>query len=291
MRIAWLKCSPPPGLTAAAAAAMPGSIFSISSGTPITPVEATATSSTGSRRCCAVRRRMRAASPRPSLPVQALALPAFTTTACRRSQAEVSRVRRTGAAAAALPVNVAADTLGRSDRKHAEVELAPLLHAGGDAGGDEPLGERDAALGLGGERGELDEARRGEHQGASPSASRGAETPRSQEPLGLGQAQHQVHVLDRLSRGALHEVVDDADDDDPGRRARRRATKRRQQLVPVTSLRRGGASQTATKGSPAYGLLVERRARAPRSAAGRSRGARRWSRRCRAAAARGAGRR
>ena len=57
---------------------------------------------------------MRAASASPCLPVQALALPALTTTARRWPQSLVSRVSRTGAAAAALLVNVAAETAGCS---------------------------------------------------------------------------------------------------------------------------------------------------------------------------------
>ena len=60
---------------------------------------------------------MRAASARPCLPVQALALPALTTTARRWTQSLVSRVSRTGAAAAALLVNVAAETLATSDAR------------------------------------------------------------------------------------------------------------------------------------------------------------------------------
>ena len=116
--MAVAKCSaalasPPPG-SAAAAAAMPGSIFSIGSVTPMRPVEHTATCSTGSRRWLAVSSRMRAASARPCLPVTALALPALTTTACRWAQSPESRVSRTGAAAAALLVNVAAETAGCS---------------------------------------------------------------------------------------------------------------------------------------------------------------------------------
>ena len=76
----------------------------------MSPVEHTATCSTGSRRWLAVSSRMRAASASPCLPVQALALPALTTTARRWPQSLVSRVSRTGAAAAALLVNVAAET-------------------------------------------------------------------------------------------------------------------------------------------------------------------------------------
>ena len=105
----------------------------------MSPVEHTATCSTGSRRWLAVSSRMRAASASPCLPVQALALPAFTTTARSREQSLVSRVSRTGAAAAALLVNVAAETLGDLRHEDAEVELAALLDPAGHAGGEEAL--------------------------------------------------------------------------------------------------------------------------------------------------------
>ena len=74
----------------------PARSFSIGRCTPISPVEHTATCSTGSRRWFAVSNRIRAASASPCLPVQALALPALTTTARRCAQSLVSRVRRTG---------------------------------------------------------------------------------------------------------------------------------------------------------------------------------------------------
>ena len=114
VRMAAAKCSaalasPPPG-RAPAAAAMPGSILSMGRCTPMSPVEHTATRSTGSRRWLAVSSRILAASASPCLPVQALAFPALTTTARRWAQSLVSRVSRTGAAAAALLVNVAAET-------------------------------------------------------------------------------------------------------------------------------------------------------------------------------------
>ena len=70
---------------------------------------------------------MRAASARPCLPVQALALPALTTTARRWAQSLVSRVRRTGAAAAALPVNVAAETPGTADARMPRSSLPRFL--------------------------------------------------------------------------------------------------------------------------------------------------------------------
>ena len=54
----------------------------------------------------------RAASPSPRLPVQALALPEFTTTPRSRSHDDEPRVRRTGAAAAAFVVNSTADEHG-----------------------------------------------------------------------------------------------------------------------------------------------------------------------------------
>ena len=159
----------PPG-RAAAAAAMPGSIFSIGRCTPISPVEHTATCSTGSRRWLAVSSRIRAASASPCLPVQALALPALTTTACRWAQSLVSRVSRTGAAAAALLVNVAAETAGCSLSSRPRSSLPLLLDAAGDAGGEEPLRGGHAAADLRREGGQRGEAALRQHQ-TSPSCS------------------------------------------------------------------------------------------------------------------------
>jgi len=52
----------------------------------------------------------------PRLPVQALALPEFTTTPRSRSHDDEPRVRRTGAAAAALVVNSTADEHGVAEQ-------------------------------------------------------------------------------------------------------------------------------------------------------------------------------
>ena len=115
--MAAAKSGPPPAARDFAALPMPLTMRSMGSGTPITPVEATATSSGGRRNASAATRRICAASPSPRLPVQALALPEFTTTPRSRSQNDEPRVRRTGAAAAAFVVNSTADEHGRSERQ------------------------------------------------------------------------------------------------------------------------------------------------------------------------------
>src|SRR5665647_2653900 len=130
---------------------------------------------------------MRAASARPCLPVQALALPALTTTARRWAQSLVSRVSRTGAAAAALLVNVAAETPATSDARMPRSSLPRFLT---------PPATSCAKVGSGANfvTGSI-----------------------SDQPFVLGQTGHDVHVLHRLPRRALHQVVDDADDEDaPG---------------------------------------------------------------------------
>ncbi len=69
------KVSPPWGLMLAARLSMPFCIASMGSGSPITPVEQTRTSSGGTSRAFAVLSTMVQASFNPSSPVQALALP------------------------------------------------------------------------------------------------------------------------------------------------------------------------------------------------------------------------
>jgi hypothetical protein len=75
--------------SAAAAVRMPGTTRSILRPTPITPVEATSTSSAAQPSAAAVSAVMRTALAMPSSPVQALAHPLLTTTARARPLVEV----------------------------------------------------------------------------------------------------------------------------------------------------------------------------------------------------------
>ena len=79
-------------------AAIPRMTLSVSSGTPITPVEATATRSSSTPATIAPAPCMRAASSRPRRPVAALALPELATTARIPASWQRSWVSRTGAA-------------------------------------------------------------------------------------------------------------------------------------------------------------------------------------------------
>ena len=74
------------------------------------------------------------------MPVTALALPALTTTAWRWAQSLVSLVRRTGAAAAALLVNVAAETAGTSDIRMPRSSLPFFLMPLATPAATKPLG-------------------------------------------------------------------------------------------------------------------------------------------------------
>src|SRR5450756_246866 len=145
---------------------------------------------------------MRAASARPCLPVQALALPALTTTARRWAQSLVSRVSRTGAAAAALLVNVAAETPATSDARMPRSSLPRFLTPLATPAARKPCGSATPP------------------STSCAQAGSGANFVTgsiSDQPFVLGQAEHDVHVLHRLPRRAFHQVVDDADDDDaPG---------------------------------------------------------------------------
>ena len=94
---------------------MPRSIFSIGRWTPITPVEATTTSRGESPSLAAASSVMRSASARPRSAVQALALPALTTTAWQRPERSRSSDSLTGAARTLLRVKTPAAVAGRSE--------------------------------------------------------------------------------------------------------------------------------------------------------------------------------
>ena len=103
---------------------MPACTRSIGSGTPITPVDATATAPRRDARHAAAAWRMLAACSSPGTPVAALALPELTTTARRPSQAACSMFSSTGAASvpervkrAALVVRSEAQTSSPRSRR------------------------------------------------------------------------------------------------------------------------------------------------------------------------------
>ena len=91
VRIASENAGPPPSASSAAARAAPAATVSRSSGTPITPVEATPTpdgSTPSSPDTAAI---MARATSRPCSSVATFALPLFTTTARSRSQVGLAR--------------------------------------------------------------------------------------------------------------------------------------------------------------------------------------------------------
>ena len=106
--------APPSRPRRAAAAGMPERSAGMGSGTPITPVEATSTSSATQPMARATSDAVSRASARPASPVAAFAQPAFTTTARARPDATCSRETTTGAACARLVVKTAAAVHGPS---------------------------------------------------------------------------------------------------------------------------------------------------------------------------------
>ena len=128
VRIASEKESPPLGESAPAASPIPARTASIGSGTPITPVSATATAA-GSRPSRApASSHIAQASARPFSPVSALALPALTTAALTAPRSTRSRQTRTGAAAEALRVSSTEDeTSGPSQTSRPTSVLPPPL--------------------------------------------------------------------------------------------------------------------------------------------------------------------
>ena len=121
--------------------------LSTSSGTPITPVEATATWSSGTRLAIEAAPCIRAASSTPRRPVAALALPALATTARIASSRQRSCVSSTGAASTPERVKRAArDRVRLVGDQQAEVRRAARLQPARHARRAEAL--RQARLGL-----------------------------------------------------------------------------------------------------------------------------------------------
>ena len=109
------------------AASIPFATFAIGKGTPIRPVDATKTSSGLNPSAAAASSVIRAASFIPCSPVQALALPELTTTACALPAAARRRQSLTGAAATWLVVNNPAALAGTSDRIKPKSRFFPLF--------------------------------------------------------------------------------------------------------------------------------------------------------------------
>ncbi len=108
--MARAKSPSPPGRSSCAADSSADTMRDPGSCTPITPVEATATRSSGSPHATAAAPCMRAASSSPRRPVAALAIPEFTATARSASSRQRSLHVSTGAASVALAAKRAALT-------------------------------------------------------------------------------------------------------------------------------------------------------------------------------------
>ncbi len=112
VQMASLKRVPPSADSSAQAAGIPAGIFCMSSRSPITPVLETATCSGRRPSSAAVSAAIRRASSSPPAPVDALAMPALTTTAWKPARGRV-RLSRTGADGRALAVSISHETTGR----------------------------------------------------------------------------------------------------------------------------------------------------------------------------------
>ena len=124
VRIASEKSIWPYSRSSARARAIPLIATPASSGTPITPVEATATWSSGAPPAIDAAPCMRAASSKPRLPVAALALPELATITRSASSRVRSLVSTTGAASTPERVNRAAETHAGSEQT-----IRPEVHA------------------------------------------------------------------------------------------------------------------------------------------------------------------
>ena len=200
-----------------------------------------------------------AASSSPRRPVAALAQPELASTARSASRRQRSWLSSTGAAGVPVAVKRAALT-GRSASQTSSprsgLPLGLIPHATPAA--RNPAGR--PALGPARARARARASSASERTAAAGRQRSGRPTrrcPRSCQPLRLGQAEHQVQVLDGLRGGALPEVVDRREHDHlagvrvgGGEHAAevRLATRR---ACP------GGRSATSTNGSSCVGAAVQ----------------------------------
>ena len=126
VRIASPNASSPVSLSSPRAARIPFVIGRSGSWTPITPVEATATTSGSSPTAIAAAPCMRAALSTPRRPVAALALPALATTARSESSRQRSWHRITGAASTPERVKRAALTVPTVSETSRPMSTPPL---------------------------------------------------------------------------------------------------------------------------------------------------------------------
>src|SRR3954452_18808402 len=202
--IARAASSPPSSASPFTAAVTPGSSLSIGSRTPISPVEATATSiapmPSSAARCSAVAW----LSWNPSGPVQALAPPELRTTARSRPVESTCRLHCTGAAGNRLVVKTAAAAASRpSLTTTATSGLPDAFSPAATPAARNPWGA--VTLTMPSVR----------SRPAEPAQSRSRRAPHDREAGRLGQAEGEVGALDRRTAGALGEVVDRGDHDQP----------------------------------------------------------------------------
>src|SRR3954447_2388603 len=205
--IARAASSPPSSASPFTAAVTPGSSLSIGSRTPISPVEATATSiapmPSSAARCSAVAW----VSWKPSGPVQALAPPEFSTTARSRPDRSTCRLHWTGAAGKRLVVKTAAPASSGPSLTTTATSSAPLdFSPAGTPAARKPCGAVTLMRGPPRERGAPAER--------SPGVGSRC-NPHDRQARRLGEAEGEVGALESRSPGALGQVVHRGDDNQP----------------------------------------------------------------------------
>ena len=125
--MAWAACGIPSGEAARTRPGIASAIAFTSRGLPITPVEATRTSSERTPNCFAARSAVLRASFSPAVPVQALAHPAFAIIALALPFWICSWVRITGAAFTLFVVNTPAAVASFSEKISAKSRALPFL--------------------------------------------------------------------------------------------------------------------------------------------------------------------
>src|SRR3712207_2235253 len=195
--IARAASGPPSSLSAFTAAVTPAVSLSMGSRTPMSPVEATATSMAPMPSSPAACSAVAWVSRKPSGPVHALAPPELRTTARARSPPRTWRLQSTGAAGKRLVVKTAAAASCGPWLRTTATSGSPLdLSPAATPAAEKPLG----AVTL---------------TGHPPVRRLSRRDPHDRQAGGLRQAEGEIGALQRAAGSALGEVVDRGDDDQP----------------------------------------------------------------------------
>src|SRR3954452_2655913 len=212
--IARAASGPPSSESALTAALTPAVSLSMGSRTPISPVEATATSIAPSPSSAAACSAVAWVSWKPPGPVQALAPPELRATARSRPPERTWRLHCTGAAGKRLVVKTAAAASSGPSLTTSATSASPEdFSPAATPAARKPWTAVTVTMSSVRSRGTLRSSLVPRCDAHAPVRSR--RHPHQRQTGHLGQAEGEVGALDRRSPGALGQVVDGRDDDQP----------------------------------------------------------------------------